>query len=114
MKGRETFYLTCLGLVVLSLALRKRGSPLFRTTSRRRETDVTLGTARQGIRRFRLVDVPVSDFTMTLAGAAFLARVSRGSLVPWLILLLVVSEAQHFFFGIPTSTQVWFFGEEGN
>ena len=107
--GHTALGFVMLGLLALALHLRSLPLPLF--GAHRRPTDTTLGTAGRGVHGPHIAGVAVVDFAATVAAAAVLASVSRGSLVPWLVLLLTLAEGMHWLFGVPTSTFVWLFGE---
>lgn len=108
MSGHVAFGYVFLVLVLVALWLRSRERPLF--GARNVPQDTSLGTAGEGIHGGHIADVAVFDFVGTLVGAAALAWVSRGSVVPWLILLLVIGEVMHWAYGVPTATYTWFWG----
>ena len=108
MSGHAAFAYVLVVLFLIALWLRSRGPPLL--GARNVPQDTSLGAAGQGIHEAHVFDVAVFDFVGTVAGAAALAWVSKGSLVPWLVVLLIIGEVMHWAYGIPTATYTWLWG----
>ena len=109
MSGAGAFLSVLMALLLLALALRTAERPLF-PLQRHAATDTTLGVAGEGAHGLRLAGTALVDLGATFALAAVYAAISRGSTVAWLILLLLVGEAMHWAFGVPTATYTWLFG----
>ena len=107
MHGKRTFALTIVILVLLAVGLRMH-TPILRINQP--ITDTTLGRSGEGGHKCHFAGVACSDFLGSLALAFLLAWLSRGSVTFWIIIVLLVGEIQHWWFGIPTSTQRWLFG----
>ena len=108
MDGHTALLYAIAMLVVFAVALRVRGSPVFRVTQP--AVDTSLGRVREGVHRHRFADVASVDMILSLLLAMVLAAISRGSTTAWLLVVLVTAEVQHAYYGIPTSTQRWLFG----
>jgi hypothetical protein len=95
-------------LVCAALLLRLRGRPLLyeRPLPQR---DTSLGKAHEGVHEAHVAGVAVADMAGTVALAALLAWLSDGSVTAWLVVVLLVSEAMHGAYGVPTATQRWLF-----
>ena len=111
MNGRDATLATVGALVLGAMALRCHGAPLVRMRHPR-SPDTSLGIAHEGTHRCHMANVACSDFAATLVGALGLAWLSKGSVTAWLVVLLVLGEALHFVYGIPTATQRWLWGWE--
>ena len=108
MHGNRTFVITVAVLILLAIGLRMHKSPLMRITQP--ITDTTLGRSGEGVHKCHFAGMACYDFISSLALAFLLAWLSRGSVTFWVIVVLLVGEIQHWWFGVPTSTQRWLFG----
>jgi len=95
-------------LVVFAYFLRNRQPLLYYKENR--SIDTTLGVANSGIHRYKFFDIAIIDFLGLLCIAVICAQISKGSTLAWMTFIWVISEIQHHYGGIPTSTQKWFFG----
>ena len=96
-------------LVLVALALRCVGSPIF-GRKQQPPMDTTGGIPHNGLHRCHFAGTACFDYIASHVFAAVLADLSGGSLTFWIVVVLVLGEVEHWWYGIPTSTQRWLFG----
>ena len=107
-EARTALAWTLAGLVAAALWCRMRDPVLWPYAP---AADVSLGVSGKGVHAARLAGAARNDLLGSALLALVLAKLSRGPLTFWLVVVLVVAEALHIAYGVRTPTFKWLFGD---
>lgn len=66
-----------------------------------------LGKPKQGVHSYRILDVPLTDYLMTIVGAFIISYYTDIPVVLTTIGLFFIGILLHIIFGVPTNTTRW-------
>ena len=66
-----------------------------------------LGKPKQGVHSYRILDVALTDYLMTIIGAFIISYCTEIPVVITTIGLFVIGILLHIIFGVPTNTTRW-------
>jgi len=66
-----------------------------------------LGKPKQGVHSYRILDVALTDYLMTIIGAFIISYYTEIPVVITTIGLFVIGIILHIIFGVPTNTTRW-------